>query len=95
MLVQRNQVFFFLAGRRILQDQAAFPADGAPEFHNSVDLRDFCRLFRTSRFEQLSHSRQTSSDVFRFRDFSRRLSQKRSSLNLFLFLDDDMRARRN
>ena len=90
VLGQRNKVLFFAASFRIFQDKLPFAANGAAHFDNAVDLRDLGRIFRTTRFEQFGHPRQTAGDILGLRHFSRRLRQQCSSANFLFRFDDDV-----
>ena len=66
--VERDEVLFFGTGFRIFQNELPFAADGAADFDDAVDLGDLGRVFRTARFEQFGHTRQTAGDVLGLRD---------------------------
>ena len=79
----------------ILHDELALAADGSADFDDAVDLGDFGRVFRTARFEEFGHTRQTAGDVLGLRDLARRLGEQRAGLDLLAFFHDDVRAGRN
>ena len=78
-----------------LRIKRALAAHRSANFDDAVDLGDLGRVFRTARFEQFRHARQTAGDVLGLGDFARRLGQQRAGANLLAFLDDDVRAGRN
>ncbi len=85
-------MFFLRAGFRILQNEPAFAADGSADFHNAVDLGDLGCIFRTARFEQLRHTRQTTSDILCLGNLPRCLGQQRAGADFLSFLDNDVSA---
>ena len=88
-------MLFLGAGLGVFQDQLALAAHRAAHFDDAVDLRDLGRVFRTARFEEFGHTRQTTGDVLRLRDFTRRLGEQRARLDLLAFLHNDVRAGRD
>ena len=82
-------------GRRVLDENAALAAHARAKVHEAVNLGNFRRVFRTARFEQFRHARQTAGDVLGLGRFARRFGHQRSGDDLVAFVDDDVRAGRN
>ena len=85
-LRQRDEMLFFGAGLRVLQDELPLAAHRSAHFDDAIDLRDLGRVFRTARFEQFGHARQTAGDVLGLRDLSRRLREQRAGPDLLTFV---------
>ena len=63
VLADRDEMFLFRAGLRVLDENAALAAHARAEVHDAVNLGDFRGVLRTARFEQFRHARQTAGDV--------------------------------
>ena len=74
-------------------DDLALAADGAADLDDAVDLGDLGGVFRTARFEELGHTRQTAGDVLGLGDLARRLGEQLAGLH-FLAFAARRRARR-
>ncbi len=71
VFVGGDEVFFFVAGLRIADDEAAFATEGAGDVHDAVDFGDFGGVFGSAGFEEFGDAGEAAGDVFGFNDFAR------------------------
>ena len=95
VLTDGDEMFLFELSDWILDENATLTAHARTEVHDAVNLGDFRCVFRTTRFEQFGHTRQTAGDVFRLRLLTRRLGHQCSCDNLVAGVHNDVRAGRN
>ena len=95
VLADRNEMLFLQFRDRVGDEHATFAAHARTKVRDTVDLGDFRRVFRTARFEQFRHTRQTTRDVAGLGLFARRLGDERAGNNLVGLVDNDVRTRRN
>ena len=92
VLGERDEMLLFGAGLVVADDDLALAADGAADLDDAVDLGDLGRVFRTARFEELGHARQTAGDVLGLGDLARGLGEELAGLHLLAFLHGDVGA---
>ena len=95
VLGQRNEMLLFRTSLGILENEFAFAANSSTHLNNAVDFGNFSGVFWTARLKQFGDARQTTGNVFRLGDFSRRLGEQSASTHFLSFFNNDVRAGRD
>ena len=88
-------MLLFGVGFRIFDDQLLFASHIALQVDDAIDLRNLCRILRTTGFEKLCHTRKTTRDILCLSDFSWSLGHSLPGLNFLSILHLDMCPRGN
>src|SRR5690606_29963647 len=79
----RDHLFVRLAAINRGDNQTTFPFGFFTEGNDTADFSQDCRLFRTTCFEQVSNTRQTTGDVFSTAGFHRNTRQGVTTADLY------------
>src|SRR6266446_3550513 len=95
VFIERDKVLFFLAAGCVAQDKPPFSANSTAKLDQTIDLRNFGRIFRTTSLEEFGNPWQTAGNILGLCDLSRRLSQQRTGRNFVPVLNHDVCTGRN